>query len=85
MAAITAAQPLVQVPAIQSGDPGRLSVAEIKRPDNLPELWQELYEERAAIRGFDGGQVRGHAEAEAEALKETIAMMRNPGCLLENQ
>jgi TubC N-terminal docking domain len=43
-------------------------------PDDLPELWREMYEERAAIREYDGGQAREHAEA--EALTETIAAMR---------
>jgi len=43
-------------------------------PADLPEPWRELYEERAAIREFDGGQAREHAEA--EALRETVAAMR---------
>ena len=42
--------------------------------DDLPGVWRELYEERAAIREHDGGQAREHAEA--EALTETIAAMR---------
>ena len=43
-------------------------------PDDLPETWRELYEERAAIREYDGGQSRKHAEA--EALREIVTMMR---------
>lgn len=43
-------------------------------PDTLPERWRELYEERAAIREYDGGQTREHAEA--EAMKEIVAAMR---------
>ena len=43
-------------------------------PNDLPEHWREFYEERAAIREYDGGQAREHAEA--EALTETIAAMR---------
>lgn len=39
-------------------------------PADLPDPWRELYEERAAIREFDGGQPREHAEA--EALKEIL-------------
>ena len=34
-------------------------------PAGLPERWREWYEERAAIREYDGGQSREHAEAEA--------------------
>ena len=45
------------------------------RPDDLPEYWRELYEERAAIRQYDGGQPREHAEA--EALREIIVWMRS--------
>ena len=44
------------------------------RPDDLRKPWRELYEERAAIREYEGGQAREHAEA--EALRETVAMMR---------
>lgn len=43
-------------------------------PDTLPERWRELYEERAAIREYDGGQTREHAEA--EAMIEIVAAMR---------
>ncbi len=43
------------------------AVAEITTPDDLPDGWRELYEERAAIRHFDGGQALEHAEAEAFA------------------
>jgi hypothetical protein len=44
-------------------------------PEDLPEPWRELYEERAAIREYDGGQAREHAEV--EALREILAMMRD--------
>jgi hypothetical protein len=40
---------------------------------DLPEYWREHYEERAAIREYEGGQSR--EQAEAEALRETIDMM----------
>lgn len=43
-------------------------------PAKLPEDWREVYEERAAIREFDGGQTREHAEA--EALREAVEMWR---------
>lgn len=43
-------------------------------PADLPEPWRELYEERAAIREYDGGQPREHAEA--EALAEVMQLMR---------
>ena len=46
-------------------------------PDELPEPWREFYEECAAIREYDGGQAREHAEA--EALRETRYAMRNAG------
>ena len=46
-------------------------------PDALPADWRALYEERAGIREFDGGQCREHAEA--EALREVLAMMRQDG------
>lgn len=46
-------------------------------PDDLPAYWRERYEERAAIREYEGGQAREHAEA--EALGETIAQMREAG------
>ncbi len=42
-------------------------------PADLPEPWRELYEERAAIRQFEGGQAREHAEA--GALKEILQRM----------
>ncbi|MCG3139125.1 MAG: hypothetical protein HJJLKODD_03004 [Phycisphaerae bacterium] len=47
----------------------------INHPDQLPERWRELYEERAAIREFDGGQAREHAET--EALKEILILMES--------
>lgn len=54
------------VNSVNSGGQG----ADIAPPDMLPEeLARDLYEERAAIREFDGGQER--AEAEATAWQET--------------
>jgi hypothetical protein len=46
-------------------------------PETLPAPWRELYEERAAIREFDGQQAREHAEA--EALKEIMQIMESDG------
>lgn len=43
-------------------------------PADLPQAWRELYEERAAIREYDGGQLREHAEA--AALAEILERMR---------
>jgi len=40
----------------------------------LPPDWRVEFEERAAIREYDGGQLREHAEA--EALREIVARMR---------
>ena len=57
----------------------------LTRPDStltateLPADWREWYEERAAVREYDGGQAREHAEA--EALRETIDAMRLAGIL----
>ena len=42
-------------------------------PDDLPSDWRCEFEERAAIREHDGGQVREHAEA--EAFHEILARM----------
>ncbi|MFO0839906.1 MAG: hypothetical protein U1D55_15450 [Phycisphaerae bacterium] len=46
-------------------------------PETLPPAWREWYEERAAIREFDGRQPREYAEA--EALRETVEAMRREG------
>lgn len=46
-------------------------------PGDLAERWREYYEERAAVREYDGGQAREHAEA--EALAETLTAMRRCG------
>ena len=43
------------------------------QPDDLPEDWYEEWGERAAIREFDGGQAKEHAEA--EAFTEILARM----------
>ena len=45
--------------------------------DDLPGDWRVWYEERAAIREYDGGQAREHAEA--EALREALDAMRRAG------
>ena len=42
-------------------------------PSDLPPEWRVEWEERAAIREYDGGQVREHAEA--EALREIVVRM----------
>ena len=42
--------------------------------DDLPGDWRVWFEERAAIREYHGGLPREHAEA--EALKETVQMMK---------
>ena len=46
----------------------------IARPEDLPDEWLELWHERSAIRQFDGGQAREHADA--EAFTEVLAQMR---------
>lgn len=46
-------------------------------PADLPSDWRLEWEERAAIREYDGGQAREHAEA--EALTEIVARMRAAG------
>lgn len=43
-------------------------------PDALPPDWRERYEERAAIREFNGRQPR--VVAEREALREMVALMK---------
>ena len=57
--------------AVRAGEP---LPTDIITPDELPPVWREFYEHRAAIREFDGGQAREHAEA--EAFKETIRAWR---------
>jgi hypothetical protein len=49
-------------------------LAGIESPSDLPPEWRDIYEERAAIRHFDGGQALEHAEA--EAFRETLAAMK---------
>ena len=44
---------------------------------DLPADWRVEWEERAAIREYDGGQTREHAEA--EALREIIDRMTAAG------
>lgn len=48
-----------------------------KTPDDLPADWRLEWQERAAIREFDGRQAREHAEA--EAFDEILARMRAAG------
>lgn len=48
--------------------------------NNLPDYWRCEFEERAAIREYDGGQVREHAEA--EAFHEILNRMRVAGELV---
>ena len=43
-------------------------------PDDLPGDWRVDWEERAAIREYEGGQTREHAEA--EAFNEVLYRMR---------
>ncbi len=43
-------------------------------PDDLPPEWREVYEERAAIREYDGGAPRELAEH--FALLDVIELMR---------
>ncbi len=43
-------------------------------PDKLPPEWRELYEERSAIREYDGGAPRELAEH--YALLDVIELMR---------
>ena len=45
--------------------------------DDLPGDWRIEFEERAAIREFEGGQLREHAER--DALGEILARMRTAG------
>jgi hypothetical protein len=46
-------------------------------PNDLPSDWRVEFEERAAIREYEGRQAREHAEA--EALREVVARMRAEG------
>ena len=49
----------------------------IAGPGDLPADWRIEWEERAAVREYDGGQAREHAEA--EAFTEILARMRAAG------
>ena len=53
----------------------------IATPDDLPAEWRDLYEERAAIREYEGGQAREHAEA--AALGEVVAQLSRE-CLADD-
>jgi hypothetical protein len=46
-------------------------------PDDLPPDWRLFWEERAAVREYDGGLPREHAEA--AALADTLGEMRRHG------
>lgn len=46
-------------------------------PDDLPADWRVEFEEQAAVREYDDGQAREHAEA--EAFTEILARMRAAG------
>ncbi len=59
--------------AVATAVPDLLSPA-VAGPDDLPAEWRCEFEERAAVREYDGGQAREHAEA--EALAEILARMR---------
>lgn len=50
---------------------------------DLPADWLVDFEERAAIREFEGGQAREHAEA--EALGEIITAMSSQGITVIRQ
>ncbi len=47
---------------------------DIITPDELPPVWREFHDYRAAIREFDDGRARELAEA--EAFTETIRAWR---------
>lgn len=51
----------------------------ITGPGNLPVEWRMEWEEQAAVREYDGGQAREHAEA--EAFTEILDRMRAAGGL----
>ena len=70
LAALTAPRDNVQW---SEAGPGA-AVTEVLGPDNLPGDWRIEFEERAAVREYDGGQAREHAEA--EAFTEILARMR---------
>lgn len=59
--------------AVGAAGVGRAGVT----PDQLPPDWRERYDERAAIREYDGNRPR--AEAESEAMQEILAMMEDDG------
>ena len=55
-------------------EPGATTTTPSYAPADLSPEWRELYAERAAVREYDGGQAREHAEA--EALAEVLARMK---------
>ncbi len=67
-------------PALDAADPaldplGALSETDrgYLVPDKLPPSWREWYEERAAIREFEGNEPREHAEAGARSRRSGLA------------
>ena len=74
--------PSSAVPSAPAPDPETRDPAQDNRqndrlmglqPDDLPPAWRLEWEERAAVREYEGGQAREHAEA--EALKEILERM----------
>lgn len=55
----------------------QVTTDEITDWTQLPSGWLIWFEERAAIREYEGGQAREHAEA--EAFTETLIEMRRDG------
>ena len=66
-----------RVTAPSATAPDRLPARQDITPGDLPADWRVEWEERAAIREYEGGQAREHAEA--EALREITARMRAAG------
>ena len=67
---------VADAPTAQGGDAQTIAgvFAVELTPDDLPGDWRLAWEERAAIREYDGGQAREHAEA--EALRDVVELMR---------
>ena len=59
---------LERLRAVRAGDDLPIDII---TPDELPPVWREFYDYRAAVREFDCKQAREHAEAEAftEAIR----------------
>jgi hypothetical protein len=56
-------------------DTGDLPLAPDIGPDDLPDDWRVEFEDRAAIKEYDGGLPRELAEA--EALAEIVTQIKN--------